>query len=513
MNHEIEQGSPEHWAKEDPSLVALVDGDRTVTYGEWNQSANRVADALLARGLKPGDKLGMRFRLGIEWFILQRALQKIDVAQVAVNWKLTAAEAAYILSDCGAIGLACDDADPTPWTAQDIGLLITVGEEADVSNIRLEDLLDEGKQIERNGPLRPNMVLYTSGTTGKPKGVPAGSRNTDDMDRLFKYAAAVISNPPITPKSVSLLTLPAHHGAGPLVAAMICNAGGTVVILDPYDPEEALRLIEKHRIDFWSTVPTMLLRIQALPQEVLEKYNTSSIATLSCGAAVVPFSLKKWIVARFGTTVLWEAYGTSETSMVSFMRPEDQLTKPGSSGRPIEGVDVAIVDGDWNRMPTGETGEIAVNSPVGLSAYVGQEPLGEEVLKDGFYRTGDVGRLDADGFLFITDRIKDMIVAGGVNIYPAEIENALVAHPEIENAAVVGIPDGDFGEKPMAFVVLAGQSVLQEADILAFLDGEIASFKKPRAFQFLDALPLNPMGKILKTELREPYWRNQERNV
>jgi long-chain acyl-CoA synthetase len=199
--------------------------------------------------------------------------------------------------------------------------------------------------------------------------------------------------------------------------------------------------------------------------------------------------------------------------MLTYISPADQLRKPGSSGRPYEGVEVVIVDGDWNRLPDGQTGEIAVSTPVVLKGYLGREPLGEDTLNDGFYRTGDVGHLDDEGFLFITDRAKDMIVAGGVNIYPAEIEKAIVEHPGVEDCAVIGIPQDDFGEQPLAFVVpRPGRDVTAE-DLLAFLGGRLASFKKPRRIEFVGSLPLSPMGKVLKTELRKPYWEGRERNV
>ena len=199
--------------------------------------------------------------------------------------------------------------------------------------------------------------------------------------------------------------------------------------------------------------------------------------------------------------------------MLTYISPADQLRKPGSSGRPYEGVEVVIVDGDWNQLPAGQTGEIAVRTPVVLKGYLGHEPLGEDTLKEGFYRTGDVGYLDDEGFLFITDRAKDMIVAGGVNIYPAEIEKTIVEHPGVEDCAVIGIPQDDFGEQPLAFVVpRPGRSVTAE-DLLAFLDGRLASFKKPRRIEFVGSLPLSPMGKVLKTELRKPYWEGRERNV
>jgi long-chain acyl-CoA synthetase len=199
--------------------------------------------------------------------------------------------------------------------------------------------------------------------------------------------------------------------------------------------------------------------------------------------------------------------------MISYASPEHQLTKPGTSGRPYDEVQIAIVDENWNRLSTGQIGEIAVNTPVVIRNYLGRDELDQDAIRDGFYRTGDVGKLDDDGFLFITDRIKDMIVAGGVNIYPAEIEKALVAHPQVIDAAVIGIPQDDFGEQPMAFIVPHPNSVPTEEDLLAFLDGRLAAYKKPRRFEFVDDLPLSPMGKVLKTMLREPFWQGRERHV
>jgi long-chain acyl-CoA synthetase len=176
-------------------------------------------------------------------------------------------------------------------------------------------------------------------------------------------------------------------------------------------------------------------------------------------------------------------------------------------------VDIAIVDEHWNRLPPGEAGEIAVNTPVVISSYLGRDKLDEDAVRDGFYRTGDIGHLDEDGFLFITDRIKDMIVAGGVNIYPAEIEKILVQHPAVLDAAVIGIPQDDFGEQPMAFVVADPAAEPSEKDLLEFLDGRLASYKRPRRFAFVEELPVSPMGKVQKHVLRAPYWKGRERRV
>jgi long-chain acyl-CoA synthetase len=508
-----ENGSPEFWAEQRPNSTAVVYADNTLTYAQWNDQANRVADALSNLGLVAGDRIGMRFRLHFEWFIIQRALQKLGVTQVAVNWKLTPAEAMYILADSGAKGLACNDEDASEWGNHDVGLLITVGQPVGSPGVRFEDLLVQGQPVARFGALRPNMVLYTSGTTGAPKGVPPMDPTTVDRDRLMRYQASVGAVPPHPQDVCVLMALPVHHGAGPAAATAACARGGTAVLLDPYDAEEALRLIERHRVQVWTSVPTMLLRIQSLPSEVVDRYDLSSISALNTGAAPVPQSLKEWIVERLGQNILWESYGASEAGMISWISPEHQLTKPSSSGRAYDGVEIAIVDASWNRLPAGTSGEIAVNTPVVLKNYLGRGPLADDVLRDGFYRTGDIGHLDEDGFLFITDRIKDMIVAGGVNIYPAEIEAALVAHPDIENASVIGIPHDDFGEQPLAFIVTRSGHSVTATDIAAFLAGRLASYKHPRRFEFVDALPLSPMGKVLKTELRAPYWKDRDRNV
>lgn len=509
-----EHGSPEYWAVHRPDRPAVISGAAVLTYKEWNDAADRVAEGLARQGLTSGDRLGMRFRLSPEWFVLQRALQKLGVAQVAVNWRLNPAEAGYILRDSGAKGLACNDIAVNGWDAEDVGLLVTVGQRTGAPGVRYEDLLLTPDAPARYGPARAAMVLYTSGTTGRPKGVaPNLHAAQSDPDRMLRYVRSVDSVPP-NPEGVrTLLTMPIHHGAGPYLAFRTCAAGGTVVTLDPFTPEDALRLIAEHAIQAWVAVPTMLLRIRKLADETRARYDTSSLRALGVGAAPVPQALKQWIVEEFGNDVLWENYGASEVGMISYTAPEHQLSKPGTSGRPYDGVEIAIVDGDWNRLPAGELGEIAVSTPTVLNSYLGGPALGTEVVRDGFYRTGDVGYLDADGFLFITDRIKDMIVAGGVNIYPAEIEKALVTHPLVVDAAVIGIPDDDFGEKPLAFVVPVDGAELTEPDLLAHLDGHLANYKRPREFVFVAELPRNPTGKVLKQELRQPYWAGRDRNV
>lgn len=514
MLKDAEANSLEDWAGRKPDYPAVICGDKTLTYGDWNRQSNCVADALLKEGLKPGDKLGMRFQLCPEWFILQRALQKIGVVQVAVNFKLTPDEALFILKDSGAIGLACNDKDVGPWYDAGVGHLITVGQSASAPGLRLEDLIDKGEEIDRFGPIRHAMILYTSGTTGTPKGVAPGFRDGVTMESLMAYGLSIESNPPHPEASVDLLSLPVHHGAGPAQAAACLRKGGTVVLLPRFDPRKALELIDRHKVQFWVAVPTMLLRIQALPEDVFSQYDISSIEALSTGAAPVPQSLKEWAVKTLGSDVLWEAYGASEAGMISYTPPEYQLKKPGTSGLPYASVEIRIIDENWNDLPAGETGEIVVKTPAVFTGYLNNSVSSEGLVKNGFYRTGDVGHLDEDGFLFITDRIKDMIVAGGVNIYPAEIEHAIQRHPDVEYSAVIGIPDGDFGEKPFAFIMLKESAAAMDGQAMSdFLADKLAKYKWPKGYRFVDELPLNSMGKITKQPLREPFWRDRNRKV
>ena len=508
-------GTLEYWAWKAPDHPALIKNDFVMSYSDWNKAADRMATALSNLGFKSGDRLGMRLRIDTPWFIIQRALQKLDITIVSVNWKLTPEEAQYILKDSGATALACDDGNVTAWTEMpEIKTLITVNQRADSPGHRFEDLVSQEAIGSFQTQPRQNSILYTSGTTGKPKGVPPADLSKIDPQVVARYMKAMASVPPL-PKEhpVVLLTLPLHHGAGPQAAMAASLRGGTIVLLDPYDPAEVLRLIERHRVQVWTSVPTMLLRIKALGDEMVRTFDLSSITALNTGAAPVPKSLKSWVINTFGDSVLWEAYGCSEAGMLTYISPNEQAKKPESSGRPYPEVELKIIDEDWNEVPSGVAGEIAAKTPFVLKRYIGKPELGEDTLKDGFYRTGDVGHVDEDGYLFITDRIKDMIVAGGVNIYPAEIESAICEFPDVAHCAVIGIPHEDFGEQILAFIVSRSAKTVDTPKLAQFLEGRLAKFKRPHQYELVEELPLSPVGKVLKTELREPYWRHAERNI
>jgi long-chain acyl-CoA synthetase len=257
----------------------------------------------------------------------------------------------------------------------------------------------------------------------------------------------------------------------------------------------------------------MYKRLAGLPPAVLAKYDVSSIRILGVGAAPVPYSLKEWIIGHFGEC-LAEGYGATETGMLTALAPEMQKKKPGSSGLPHTHVTISIRGEDGAELAPGEEGEIWVRTPMVIRGYLNAKPLDSDTLDDaGFFRTGDIGRVDEEGYLFITDRAKDMIVSGGVNIYPAEIEAAIIRHPAVQDVAVIGIPDEEFGEQVKAFCELKPGRTAEPGDILAYCAGALASYKRPRTIDIVAELPRNTMGKLLKRELRDPYWKGRERNV
>jgi long-chain acyl-CoA synthetase len=278
-----------------------------------------------------------------------------------------------------------------------------------------------------------------------------------------------------------------------------------------FDAEEALRVIDREKITLSFLVPTMLSRIVSLPEPVRARYDVSSIQMLNTGASPCPQPVKEKVIAYFGSRCLYEAYGSTEVGVVARMEPDDHLKKPGSCGKLLEGVTLRLVDEQGRTVPPGEPGEVLVRTPRMIERYLNEGAPAE--LHDGFFFTGDIGRMDDDGYLFIVDRKKDMIIAGGVNIYPAEIENALRRHPDVVDVAVFGVPHPELGEQVKAAIELAEGAKTSEADLIGYVSSELAAYKRPRSIDFMRELPRNPAGKLLKAELRAPYWAGHEKRI
>jgi long-chain acyl-CoA synthetase len=518
--NEPRPGSLEHWAREQPDAPALIEGDRVVTWKAWNDEADRLAHGLGQLGLKAGDVLVTRMQIRPEWPITSAAAAKLGCRILGLNWRLTTSEARYVLSNSGAHAIACDDADPAAlapaFEGLDLKFAVSLDAPAEgfasyssvIAQAPLEPMFASGN---------PPLILYTSGTTGLPKGVVMGGRGDRDdpkvRQEMAEYQRSVAGSRGQVRGDIAMITLPMHHGAGPGSVWGAQARGNTMVLLRRFDPEEALRLIEKHRVSVWTGVPTMYKRIAGLPPEVLARYDVSSIRSLGVGAAPVPYSLKEWIIGHFGEC-LAEGYGATETGMLTALSPEMQTRKPGSSGLPHTHVRISIRDEAGVELGPDKEGEIWVKTPMVIGGYLNAEPLGSDTLdEDGFFRTGDIGRVDGDGYLFITDRAKDMIVSGGVNIYPAEIEAAIIRHPAVQDVAVIGIPDEEFGEQVKAFCELKPGRWAEAAQILAHCADALASYKRPKSLEIVAELPRNTMGKLLKRDLRDPYWKGRERNV
>ncbi|HWD68199.1 MAG TPA: AMP-binding protein [Caulobacteraceae bacterium] len=518
--NEPRPGSLEHWAREQPGAPALIEGDRVVTWKAWNDEADRLAYGLSQLGLKAGDVLVTRMQIRPEWPITSAAAAKLGCRILGLNWRLTPSETRYVLSNSGAHAIVCDDPDPAALAPafEGLALKFAVSIDAPAEGFALySSVIAKAAPEPMFAEGNPPLILYTSGTTGLPKGVVRGALGDHDdstarQERL-EYQKSVAASRPQPRGDVHMITLPMHHGAGPAAIWGSQTRGNTMVLLRRFDPEQALRLIEKHRVSLWTGVPTMFKRIAGLPPDVLAKYDVSSIRSLGVGAAPVPYSLKEWIIGHFGPC-LAEGYGVTETGMLTALSPQMQTKKPGSSGLPHTHVQISIRGEAGDELAPGEEGEIWVKTPVVIGGYLNGKPLDADTLDEkGFFRTGDVGRLDEDGYLFITDRAKDMIVSGGVNIYPAEIEAAILTHPAMQDVAVIGIPDDEFGEQVKAFCELKPGRAADAGDILAHCAQTLASYKRPKSLEIVAELPRNTMGKLLKRELRDPYWKGRERNV
>ncbi|HEX4183830.1 MAG TPA: AMP-binding protein [Caulobacteraceae bacterium] len=509
------RNSLEYWARQRPEDAAIIEGGVVLTYGAWNSRADALAEGLAKHGVVAGDVIVTRLQIRKEWPIVASAAAKLGCSILGLNWRLTPAETHYVLSNSKASVVICDDPDPAALAPAFEGLRIKLAVSVDVPAngfTALSELFAPAAPTRFSQGEAP-LIIYTSGTTGLPKGVPMSNARGGDPTQLMEYLRSVGESRPQPPGEVVLVTMPMHHGAGPALVRQSLSRGNLMIFQRRFDPEAALELIQRHRISYWTAVPTMYKRIAGLPAETLARYDVSSIKTLGVGAAPVPPDLKTWIVGYFGDC-LHEGYGATEVGMITALTPEMHRLKPGSSGLPHTHVHIRIRDDEGRDLPVGETGEIWIKTPVTISGYLNADTLGSDTLDaEGFFRIGDVGRLDEDGYLFITDRVKDMIISGGVNIYPAEIEAALLKHPAVQDAAVIGIPDDEFGEQVKAFVELKPGRAAEPEEIIASCAAHLASYKRPRSLDVMTELPRNTMGKLLKRELREPYWAGRERKV
>jgi long-chain acyl-CoA synthetase len=376
---------------------------------------------------------------------------------------------------------------------------------------------DWSRWLENFPPLAPRDVavpgamIYTSGTTGRPKGVRRTPANAAQMDALY---APIVTAFGMRPGIRTIIPAPLYHSAPNTYAALSVRLGAELILLMPrFEPEELLQLIETHRITHLQTVPTMFIRLLKLPADIREKYDVSSLEHVVHAAAPCPAEVKQAMIDWWGP-VINEYYGATEIGSVVYCTSAEWMAHPGSVGRALPGVELRVLREDGQDCDVGEPGDVYARIIAGTDfTYHGDDAKRRNAERGGLISVGDIGYLDADGFLFLCDRRNDMVISGGVNIYPAEIESALVQLPAVADCAVFGIPDDEMGEALCACIQPAFDAVPDEAEIRAQLRGKVASYKVPKRIVFMEALPREDSGKIFKRRLREPYWAGRERRI
>lgn len=501
-------------AQERPGKLALVCGDSRVTWGELHSRSNRVADALRRAGVGAGDRIALLDKNGCEYFELLFGAAKLGAVLVAINWRLTAGEVEYIVVDaqarlfvCAAefAGLAAGLQLPGVTTRLEIGGAGGYAAWRDAGE-------DTDPGLEASGA-DTAFHMYSSGTTGDPKGVLLSH------DNVFGPLPVSSARWQVDEGSVNMVAMPLFHVGGGGWAMVGMFHGCTSVIVREVDPAALIRLIGEHRISHAFLVPVLLHFMQLVPGAASGDY--SSLKLVVYGASPISESVLAGAVRLLGCGFA-QAYGLTETTgAIVTLPPEDHdlqgphVHRLRAAGVPHEGVELKIVAPDTGAaLPVGEPGEIWTRSRHNMVGYW-RDPVATAatITADGWLRTGDVGYFDADGYLYIHDRVKDMIISGGENIYPAEVENVLAKHPSVGDVAVIGIPSEVWGESPFAVVVPARGAEVDVGALLAFARQHLAKYKVPVGVDLRATLPRTPTGKLLKRELRAPYWQGRSREV
>ena len=497
-------------------VAVIVDGaggarPSTSTFGELNSLVNRLATL----GAVPGERIVWCGSNSLEVLVTIHAARKARLVAVPLSYRFTADEMAYVIDNSGA-SLVVVDAEQAPLVAEARGRLgavrdvVVFGGPAPEGFREWDATLDEAEDSEPvlqvDGPAGVAMI-YTSGTTGKPKGA---LRSNSDAALIFALLAEVDLR---LGDEVHLTTGPLYH-SGPLAwATMNHSLGSPVVVLAKFDPVAWLRLVKQHRVTNTFTAPTQLKRIVSLGPEELRGADLSSMRSLVANAAPVPYALKREVIAKLGDGFLYEVYGSTELGVVTVLKPGDQLRKPGSCGKPYGSVEVRIVRDDESEADVGEPGEMFIRTGLAMDGYHATDERLSELAEGGWQSVGDVAYLDDEGYVHICDRKKDMIISGGVNVYPAEIEAVLYEHPHVMDAAVFGVPDEEWGESVHAVVQPKPGALLDLDELRSFLEPRLAGYKRPRGYEIRDELPRTDSGKLLKRILRDEFWRERDRAV
>lgn len=512
-------------------MAEIRSGDRVITTAALMDNAARAATGLASLGIGRGDTIALYLRNDFPFLEASFAAGLVGAYPVPVNWHYTEDEARYLLENSGAkaIIIHADLIEPIRAAIPDgVAVLIvpTPPEIQTAYGIPANRTKPQPDAREWNAWLKqfppmaqpavdgPGTIIYTSGTTGRPKGV----RRTPPTAEQAATSAAILARgfgfTGYKPEDiVTAVVGPMYHSAPNAYGLSSARMGANVILEPRFDAEELLAMIEKHRVTHIHMVPIMFNRLLKLPDTVKKKYDLSSLKFIVHAAAPVSPAVKQQMIEWWGP-VINEYYGSTEVGMVVFCNSEEWLAHPGTVGKPIAEADVRVIDEQGNTLPTGEIGEVICRvKAIADFTYHRDDQKRRDSEKAGLIAPGDVGYFDKDGYLFLCDRAKDMVISGGVNIYPAEIESELHKMPGVADCAIFGIPDEEYGEAICAVVQPQPGQSLSESDVKTYLRGKVAGYKVPKRVDFASDLPREDSGKIFKRKLREPYWEGKSKRI
>jgi long-chain acyl-CoA synthetase len=505
--------------RERPDQVAIVYGDREVTWRELDERSSQLANALAAAGVQANDRIARIEKNAPDYFELAFAASKLNAVLVDVNWRLAPAEMRQIVDDASAKVLFVGEEfashlDKIESELASVTTTILLGA-ADATHPAIDAWASEQSTEDPGveGTAQDTCLqLYTSGTTGLPKGVMLSNEN------LFSFIDEVPKQWEFTPESVSHVVMPTFHIAGSGWGLVSLAMGSRMILDREVNPVQILQEVEAHRITHAIYVPAVLQFLQIVPNA--HDHDLTSMQLVAYGASPITEQVLRAAMAQFATAKFVQVYGLTETTGAVVQLdaedhdPENRPELLRSAGKPYPWIQLRVVGADGEDVAPGEIGEIWMK---GVQVMVGYwnnpEETARAITPDGWFRSGDAGYLDADGYLFLHDRVKDMIVSGGENVYPAEVENAVMGCPGVADVAVIGVPDERWGEAVKAIVVKKADAEVSADDVIAWTRERIAGFKVPKTVDFADELPRNPSGKILKKDLRAPYWEGRERQI
>ncbi len=494
-------------AANSPDKIAIRFRDRSLTYAQLDNRMDLLASGLMRRGLSKGSSFVLMMKNRPEFIELQCAASRIGSAAVSVSWRSTADELAYLTGHSGSKMIFFEDELwPTVRdAAKKLGMPATMlvamsGTVKDAATYE-ELLAGEKTKLPDIDPEKDGaVVIYTSGTTGKPKGA-VRKFPKDALPATLRF----INETPMRVDDVHLVTCPLYHSTAFGFVALHHILGAEVVIMDEFKPENFVRDIERYRVTTTAMVPTMIHRVLQLGDAEIAKHDTSSLRAIFSGGAPLPGPLAIAAMDQFGD-ILFNFYGATETGLVTLAKPADLRDAPSTIGRMIPGNEIRLLDDAGNDVKKGDVGELYVKNKMLVAGYHHDDDATKNSMRDGFFSVGDLARLDRDGRYFIEGRKRDMIISGGVNVYPAEVEGVLEEHPDVAEVAVIGVEDQEWGERVEAVVVRRpgskGSAQDFEGELKTWARARLSGPKVPRTYVFMDALPRNPTGKVLKRELR-----------